>query len=204
MAERRPLRIDLVCEDAAHEGFARGLLRRLGSEEAVELSIRTASARLGIPRLQTELRALQRVRRAGGGDMPDVLAVLIDANRLGAGDRRREVEQAIDASLFPALVIGIPDPYVERWLLSDPASFAAVFGSAPSMGGLGPRSRWKEALVDALESSGQIVVQGGAEFAEEIIDAMDLHRAGRNAPSLGTFVTEVRAALRRLGRDLAR
>lgn len=136
--------------------------------------------------------------------MPDVLAVLIDANRLGAGERRREVEQAIDASLFPAVAIGIPDPYVERWLLSDPASFTAVFGTAPAMEGLGPRSRWKEALVDALENSGQIVVQGGAEFAEEIIDAMDLHRAGRNVPSLGAFVTEARAALRRLGRDLAR
>ena len=37
---------------------------------------------------------------------------------------------------------------------------------------------------------------GGAEFAEEIITAADLFRAGKNEPSLKHFVDELRGLMR--------
>ena len=37
-----------------------------------------------------------------------------------------------------------------------------------------------------------------AEFAEEIVEAMDLYRAGRAVASLGPFVDDLRGALKRL------
>jgi hypothetical protein len=45
--------------------------------------------------------------------------------------------------------------------------------------------------------AGHIVTLGGAEFAEEIVNSIDLYRAARNAPSLGHFIDDVRSVLRR-------
>lgn len=192
-----PFRIDLFCEDAAHEAFGRALIERCAVEERSSVTVNVPTARFGIPRLKRELAAFQSVlRRASGA--PDLLVVMVDANDVGVPGRRREVAQALDEALFPEVVIAVPDPYVERWFLADPMSFREHFGEAPAVAP--PRSRidWKGQLVKALEEAGEIVTQGGAEFADDIVHVMDLSRAGHAVSSLGTFVADVRAALRRL------
>jgi len=45
------------------------------------------------------------------------------------------------------------------------------------------------------------VTQRGSEFAEEIVEAMDLYRAGRAVPSLGASVGDLRGALKRVASD---
>jgi hypothetical protein len=40
------------------------------------------------------------------------------------------------------------------------------------------------------------VTLGGIEFAEEIVECMDLYRAGKDEPSLKHFIDELRSALR--------
>lgn len=191
------LRVQLFCEDGAHESFARAIVERLGREETVELVITVGSARFGIPRLKRELRAFQALAASRSG-MPDILVVLVDANAIGPATRRREVEDVLDPALFPRVVIGTPDPCVERWLLADPVSFAERFGVQPANEPVRRRADWKTRLADALRRAGRILTQGGSEYADEIVEAMDLHRASRE-PSLGRFLDELRAALRQAG-----
>lgn len=191
------LAIELFCEDAAHEEFGRAIVQRCAVEEGVDVDVTVGTARFGIPRLKTELRARQAVLRRKGG-VPDILIVLVDANDVGVTARRHEVEGVIDAALLPACVIGVPDPYVERWYLADPVAFAAQFGVEPDIGAAQGRHGWKLALADALASAGEVLTQGGVEFAPEIVGSMDLYRAGQNAPTLGALTAHLRASLRQL------
>lgn len=192
-----PFRVDLFCEDAAHEAFGRAVIERCAVEEETAVTLNVPTARFGIPRLKRELAAFQSVLRNTSG-APDLLVVMVDANDVGVAGRRREVESALDAALFPEVVVAVPDPYVERWFLADPASFRELLGGSPPEGS--PRSRvdWKERLVTTLEGAGEIVTQGGAEFADDIVGAMNQAPAGQTVPSLGTFFSDVHAALRRM------
>jgi hypothetical protein len=124
--------------------------------------------------------------------------VLIDANAAGPNRRRAEIAELIDPTVFPEIVLGTPDPCVERWLLADPVSFAERFGVQPPLGAVTDRKAWKTRLLDTLEAAGVIVVQGGAELADEIFEPMDFYRAGRTDPTIQAFTDELRAALGRI------
>ena len=189
--------MELFCEDSAHESCARALVTRVAREEERSASIHTGTATAGIPRLKRELRAYQSLvsRRAG---TPHLLVVLIDANADGPSARRGEITGLLDSSVFPEVVIGTPNPCIERWLLADPVSFSATFGVQPKIGRANTRRAWKHRLVEALEAADQVVVQGGAEFAEEIFEPMDLYRARQSDPTIQAFADDLRAAFRRL------
>lgn len=158
------------------------------------VSIQVGSARFGISRLKRELRAFERLLQRSSG-LPDLLVVLVDANTAGVASRRGEIDDAIDLASFPSAVAGVPDPAVECWYLADPASFAERFGKGPAGDGA---HDCKQRLIAALEDAGEIVVSGGAEFADEIVEAMDLYRAGRNAATLKSFIDDLRGTLRQL------
>jgi len=53
-------------------------------------------------------------------------------------------------------------------------------------------------MVDALRA-GEVVTGGGAEFADETVEVMDLYRAGHADRGLKRFLDEVSYALRQLG-----
>jgi len=93
-------RVDLFCEDAAHESWGRAVVRRVAFEEGVDLTIQVGTARLGIPRLIRELRAFARLLEVGSG-LPDLLLILVDGNLAGAAQRRREIAEAIHLRSFP-------------------------------------------------------------------------------------------------------
>ena len=190
-----PLRVDLFCEDAAHEAVARAIVERLAAEEGIEVSIRVGSARAGVGRLQTELRAYTETTRRQGGT-PDVLVVMIDANAEGPQARRDQVERSGLQAVFPRRVIGTPDPCVEAWLLADPQSLADRYGRRPAASSSRDCDELKERLKTLLLDAGETVTQGGAEFADEIVGTMDLYRAGRSLPTLKRFVDELRASFR--------
>lgn len=190
------MRIDLFCEDAAHEAFARAIVERCAAEASLEPSIRVGSARAGLPRLSRELRAFaEAVRRQPG--TPDMVVVLADANAAGPAARRQEVEGVGLDAIVPDVVIGTPDPCIEAWFLADPQAIAARFEvPAPDPSG-GDADSLKRELVATISAAGEVVTQGGAEFADEIVEAMDPYRAGRGAPTLKRFLADLRAALRR-------
>lgn len=197
MAEAR-FRVDLFCEDGAHEDCGRALIGRCARDSGVVVTTTARSARAGLPRAKSELRAFQRTVSQGGGVVPDLLVVLADANDAGPAVRRRELAAVVDSTIFARVVIGTPDPYVERWLLADPVSFAERFGVEPDARAADGRQAWKTRLERALTEADELVIHGGAEFATEIFDVMDFYRAGRQAPELQAFTDELRGALRLL------
>jgi hypothetical protein len=191
------VRVELFCEDSAHESCARALVQRIADDAQVGVSMHTATASSGVGRLKQELRAYQSLisRRPG---TPDLLIVVIDSNAVGPTARRSEISQILDTHIFPEVVIGTPNPCVERWLLADPKSFTETFGVQPVIGRPSTRDAWKNRLVTTLEAAGELLLQGGAELADEIIKPMDFYRAGKADQTILTFTDDLRHALRRL------
>jgi len=128
------------------------------------------------------------------GPLPDLIVIGTDANCKGLADRSRE---------FPAgdnpvpVVLAIPDPHVERWLLLDGAAFKAALGQgcrAPDQ--KCARDRYKEALISSVMAAGVEPSLGGIEFADDILAVMDLERAAKAEPSPQRFLDDLRQALR--------
>jgi hypothetical protein len=51
-------------------------------------------------------------------------------------------------------------------------------------------------LAEAVRDAGHPTTLGGIEFAAELINGMDLYRAGRNDHSLRAFLDDLRKGLR--------
>jgi hypothetical protein len=186
--------VRLFAEDRAHEAFVRALVKRLARETALDLRVHIGIAQGGHGRAITELELYQKTK---SGDPADVLAVVIDANCGGWNQSRTDIGEKVDASQAGAVVIGCPDPHVERWFLADPVSLSQALGLVVSREKRKcERGYYKRKLVNALRHAGQFVTLGGIEFAEEIVECMDLYRAGRNEPSRKHFVDDLRSAFR--------
>jgi len=127
--------------------------------------------------------------------MPDLIVVATDANCSGFAERAREV----GSRGAPApMVLAIPDPHIERWLLLDGAAFKAVFGrgcAAPDL--KCSRDRYKQVLTEAIRTAGVIPSFGGIEYADDIVRHMNIDRAARADRSFARFVDAIRAALPR-------
>jgi hypothetical protein len=197
MAERR--RVHLFAEDLAHERFLTAVLERLAGEMGRRIHVTTANARGGHGRALAELKTHQRALLVGGG-IPDLLVVAIDANCSGWNKVRNDVLQIVDPAAFPAHVLAIPDPHVERWYLADPPALAAAVEASVALTRRKcDRDEYKQILVNALRAAGHPVSLGGAEFATEIVAEMDFFRAGKNEPSFKHFVDELRGLVKTWG-----
>jgi hypothetical protein len=189
----RALEIDLFVEDVAHERLLECIIARIASEERAKCRVRSVLAKGGRGRVLSELELYLRVARAGA---PDMVVIGIDANCHGWAAIRRQVEAVLDGSGLRA-VIACPDPHIERWYLGDPPSLAEAFGVKMAV----PRRKcnrdvYKELLTRALRSGENEVILGGIEYAEEIVEVMDLFRAGKAEASLRHFVSDLRAGIR--------
>lgn len=190
--------VDLFCEDAGHEAFARAMVQRLAREVgAARPRIQARSVRGGHGRAIAELKAWQKLAKTLPG-RPDLLLVLIDANGDGPATQLAAVEAVIDTAVFPTWVIGCPDPHVEAWCAADPDALRRLTGAEPpprpSRPGRGAYKRWLEL---ALEEAGVVLLNDPMDISAELVPEMDLYRAGKSAPSLGRFVEGVRSALAR-------
>lgn len=187
------VRIDLFAEDVGHERFLHALVRRLAREAGATVDVRPRSARGGHGRARSELKLYQQAVT----HTPDVLLVAIDANCVGWDEARKSVASDVDTTRFARTVIACPDPHIERWFMSDPPSLAEALGAQVSLERRKcERDVYKQQFAAALRSAGQILTLGGAEFADEVVDAMDLFRAGKNEPSLKHCIDDLRAALK--------
>ena len=190
--------VDLFCEDTGHELLARSLITRLARETGLRLRIYTQSAVGGRGRAITQLEAYQRAISKGYlvHPIPDLLVIIIDANDVGPSAMEQRVREKTNGSVFPRIVIGCPDPHVERWCFADPQAFMSIVGAAPppEPQSLGPGG-YKELLERSILQAGQTIATTPMEFAPDLIDAMDLFRAGKNQPSLKRFVEGLRDQL---------
>ena len=195
--------VDIFVEDNGHEEFMKSLVRRLSRDEGISVTVRVRSARGGHGRAVGEYRNYQRLMKKGlGGDeYPDLLIVVIDGNCTSANSMRREILDATEDEFESRVVPACPDPYVERWYLSDPESFGRVIGRTPVVASEKcDHQYYKQVLSQTIREAGQIVTLGGIEFAPELVEAMDFYRAGQNSASLRTLVSELRARFRSAAR----
>lgn len=91
-------------------------------------------------------------------------------------------------------VCAIPDPHVERWMLISSRAFKCVFGEgcdAPTY--KCEKDRYKKLLIDAIRQTGTTPIFGGMEYAEAIVDAMDIEEIVKKKETLATFIQELKA-----------
>ena len=181
--------IALFVEDNAHRAVVGALLQRLADENGQTVHLDWRSATRGHGRVLGELkRYLDDLAKHGGH--PDLIVVATDANCSGLQQRIRDIDAS--AAVSP-VVLAVPDPHIERWLLLDSAAFKAVFGrgcDAPDQ--KCDRGRYKHQLSQAIRATDVVPQLGGIEYAEDIVQHMHIDRAARADPSLRHFVDALR------------
>lgn len=187
----------LFAEDYGHEAVISSLFERLAREHRVDITIIKRSVRGGHGKVISELKALWRQIERGKEFLPDLFIVVTDANCKGYTERRREILECGEL-VTGFMICAIPDPHIERWLLLDSSAFKAVFG----MGCNAPdkkceRDRYKKMLSEAIQATGIVPPLGGIEYAEDIVNAMDLDQMEQANASFGKFLTELRDVFKR-------
>ena len=192
--------IALFVEDDAHRQIIGPLVNRIAKDHTATVRLNWRSAVRGHGKVVQELRAYLRDLVHQGAPWPDVIVVATDANCDGLNDRVREIGQYSGEARAP-VVLAIPDPHVERWLLLDGAAFRAAVGrgcDAPDH--KCDRNRYKKRLIEAVRDAGVTPILGGLEYAEDIVRKMNIDRATRADKSFARFANDLRAALRDLRR----
>ena len=195
--------VDLFVEDRAHEEFLKPLVTRISGEDGIDVWARVRSGTGGHARAVAEFKLYQRIVALSPSTAvaADLVVVAIDTNCSTFATARKRLHDAAAPSLRDRIVVACPDPHVERWYVADPQSFETVVGSRPDVGSRKcARGHYKRVLVEAIAQGGHPVTLGGVEFAAELVEAMDVYRAGRSDSSLKAFVDDLRAGLRQAPR----
>jgi len=189
------IEIALFGEDFAHQTVVGTLVQRIGSDIGLSTDLRWISAVGGHGRVLTEVRLYLQELEKSAGPYPKLIVVATDANCRGLNVRSREFQGL--SELVP-IVLAIPDPHIERWLLLDGAAFRNVFGRGCD---LPPykceRGEYKKLLVSNIQAAGVEPTIGGIEFGSELVNSMDIERAKQLDPSLDRFVSELHSAFRK-------
>jgi hypothetical protein len=182
----------LFGEDGGHAVVLQALVERVARERSVAVQVEAKWAHGGLGRMVTELRGFLRDVEAARAPLPDLLLVARDANCKGHLPCQLAMRRVVAAYPGP-VVIAVPDPHVERWLLLDPAAFKTVLGrgcAAPD--NKCGRDRYKERLIQSVLDAGVLPTSSGLEFSKQLVDAMDLHRLERKDASLGHLLQDLR------------
>lgn len=187
------IEIALFGEDYAHETVIGALTERIAEEEEIEVELNWKSAVGGHGRVVRELRLYLRDLELMAGPYPDLIVAATDANCRGLNERSLDFQ---DLHIPRPLVLAIPDPHIERWLLLDGSAFRSVFGRGCN---LPPykcgRDEYKELLAQNIREAEIITTIGGIEYGADLIRAMDLGRASGADDSFGRFVADFRRSL---------
>jgi len=184
-------RIALFVEDNAHQQFLGALLQRLADENDVDIKLDWRNARRGHGAVVKEFRQYLRDLQRQPGEHPDLIIAATDANCKGLRARNKALGD-VTGQIDPRIVFAVPDPHIERWLLVDSGAFKQVFGrgcDAPDQ--KCERARYKKMLIDAIRESGITPSLGGIEFAEDIVQAMDLEKAVRKDAALRRLIEQL-------------
>src|SRR5258705_6439032 len=120
----------LFFEDAGHQSIIEPLVMRIASESHVVPILHRRTAAGGRSRVVSELRAFVRDRQAGVTPQFDLAVVATDSNCQGAKWRGiiEQILAPVTGAGTPPVVIVVPNPHVERWMLVDSHAFRTVFG----------------------------------------------------------------------------
>lgn len=195
----KAIRVYLIVEDAAQENVARALFRRLSFEEGVKISI-SKSIMGGYGGVLTEIKGFQRALHKGAipAGSPDLLLVLGDSNCHNFQERKRQITDIIDNTIFPFIAVGCPDPHIEKWLLIDSHALNMVFGVSLNISlDKCKRDYYKHELQRIVRQAGWPMTQEGIEYAQDIIEKIDFIQAERNDHSFKVFLSELRSIIKR-------
>ena len=176
--------IALFVEDFAHQKVIGALVQRLAGEYRIPVDLDWRNAIRGHGRVVRELRDYLRGLR--GRPLPDLIIVATDANCKGINERVKELD---NQNAPAAMIFAIPDPHIERWLLLDSAAFKTAVGrgcDAPDQ--KCDRHLYKRRLIEAIHAAGIMPSFGGIEFAEDIVQHLDIEHAKRADRSFRRFV----------------
>lgn len=196
------LRIGYFLEDIAHEKFITALVGRVAREVGLtpgvlEHVVYNASGGKG--QTMTELRRFLRDMQRERIPPPPVLVVTIDGNCQGYTEKRNEIRQIAESYGYAGhLACAIPDPHIERWYMADPAGLqqaieARVQPVLPAY--KCERERYKQVLLEVFADAGIRPLLGGAEYGNDVVEAMRLYAAQQADPALKHFVDHLKAAL---------
>lgn len=194
------IKIALFVEDLGHRMFFEALIRRLAREEGCGVSVTVRNAAGGRGVLYPALADYSRKVADGRLSFPDIVVVVTDANCQGYAYRKREVEKkaiSLDSMHPGILLIAVPDPHIERWVLMDSQAFKKVTGrpcKAPDQ--KCDKDRYKDLLIQAMRDAGLEPLFWGIEYAPSFVSVMDLERVGRLDRSFGQMVKELRRRFR--------
>lgn len=186
-------KVNCFVEDVGHEKFLHSLIQRFGTQYGIGTEIEFKNATGGHGRVISALKQYVRDLERGTERPSDLLIVAIDGNGDGYSIRKKEIEDA--ARKFQGTVIcAIPEPHIERWLLLDSKAFRVVLGKGCSLPNQlkSERGYYKRLLVEAIRQAGVTPLQGGIEYTEALVNAMDLGRLERVEDSLGKLLQELR------------
>jgi len=193
----KAVRVALFVEDFAHEKVIGTLVKRVAEELGFTPQLDWRNATRGHGAVVGELKRYVQDLNAQGSPFPDLIIVATDANCHGLKKRKKELTQ-LNTPLAP-MIFAIPDPHVERWLLLDGAAFRKAVGvGCDAPGRKCDRKRYKKQLVDAILAAGITPSLGGIEFAEDIVQAMDLDNVAQNDRSFKDFITALRGQIKQL------
>jgi hypothetical protein len=191
--------VDLFVEDRAHEFLVGSLVRRIAAEESRSVELRVRAAAGGQGRAMAEFGNYQSLLLKQVLPIPHLIVVAIDANCARFRAARQAILDATRNELKQSVVAACPDPHVERWYMADPPSFRRVVGGSPRIKQKKcVRDYYKHALTKAVRNAGHPPTLNGIEFAADLAEAMDLYAAGKTDRSLNAFVSDLRAAIRRM------
>ena len=182
--------IALFVEDYAHRQIIGALVQRIAEECEITIHLDWRNAVRGHGKVIAELNDYMRDLRRQGGPWPDLIVVATDANCKGINERTREIGGRDEPA---PMILAIPDPHIERWLLLDGAAFKTVFGKgcdAPDQ--KCDRDRYKQRLIEAIHATGTIPILGGIEYAEDIVQQININRVAQVDRSFRRFVEELR------------
>ena len=117
--------IALFVEDYAHQQVIGALVQKVTSEWGINARLDWRSAVGGHGKVITELKVFIRDLERQGSPRPELIIVATDANCKGFNERRKEIGR-LDTPT--PVLLAVPDPHIERWLLLDGAAFRTVFG----------------------------------------------------------------------------
>ena len=185
-------------EDIAHERFITSLIQRTASEIGTNIRIDVRNASGGIPRMLGELRRFLRDHTKIESATFDILIIVQDADRDGETEVKIRIRNLIERTVYPrTTILAVPEPYIEAWYIADPVSIQAFTGSsilAQVPQGDFDKDKYKNELSRAFPSA----PYGGIEYADDIVENMNLYDAGQNVSSLRYFIDDLRSKLTQL------
>jgi len=184
-------RVILFAEDYAHETFISALVNKMANDTGINLDFAVRSARGGHGKAVSEFASYLKTLAYEREGLPDLVIVAIDANCKSYLECKAEIEK-INQQYNYLSICAIPDPHIERWLLIDSSAFKSVLGQgcdAPDQ--KCEKDRYKKLLYEAVAATGITPLLGGIEYAQDIVNNMDIQRAMKADVSFKKFIADL-------------